>query len=159
MIRTGTKKTLLAAAMVAALAGCAEGNNEGGATLLGAGIGALTGAAIGGHGSGAALGAMAGFMGGAIIGNKIGRNMDEVDRMRWRDAQERAYRAPIGEDIVWNNPSTGNSGRVRPIRDGRSRAGAYCREFQTEVTISGRREDAFGRACQQPDGSWKIVEG
>jgi surface antigen len=76
-----------------------------------------------------------------------------------REAEQRAYAAPIGEAIVWNNPNSGNSGTVTPVRDGRSTAGSYCREFQTEVTVGGQREKAHGVACQQPDGSWRIVEG
>jgi surface antigen len=32
-----------------------------------------------------------------------------------------------------------------------------CREFQQDVTIAGERVKAFGTACRQPDGTWKIV--
>ena len=35
--------------------------------------------------------------------------------------------------------------------------GRYCREFQQTVTIGGRTAEAYGTACRQPDGSWKIV--
>jgi surface antigen len=35
--------------------------------------------------------------------------------------------------------------------------GAYCREFQQTVSIGGREERAYGTACRQPDGSWKVV--
>lgn len=166
MIHLAFKKAALAGAVAATLVlgGCAEGRNEGGATMVGAGLGALFGSQMGGGhgrhgGGGSATGAVIGAIGGAMVGNAIGRNMDQVDRMKARDAQQRAYAAPLNEPIIWNNPNTGNSGRVTPIRDGRRASGQYCREFQTEITISGRREDAHGTACQQPDGSWKIVEG
>lgn len=33
----------------------------------------------------------------------------------------------------------------------------YCREFTKVVTIGGRPENAYGRACYQPDGSWQVV--
>ena len=33
----------------------------------------------------------------------------------------------------------------------------YCREFQRKVAIGERPERAYGVACQQPDGSWKVV--
>ena len=36
--------------------------------------------------------------------------------------------------------------------------GTYCREFQHEVTIGGAVQASYGRACLQPDGSWKIVK-
>lgn len=37
--------------------------------------------------------------------------------------------------------------------------GAYCREFQQSVLIDGRYQPAYGVACQQPDGDWRIVPG
>ena len=33
----------------------------------------------------------------------------------------------------------------------------YCREFQREVVIAGVPQQAYGTACLQPDGSWKVV--
>jgi hypothetical protein len=33
----------------------------------------------------------------------------------------------------------------------------YCREFTKVVNIGGHMENAYGQACQQPDGSWQIV--
>ena len=35
--------------------------------------------------------------------------------------------------------------------------GAYCREFETSGLIDGRMERMRGTACQQPDGSWRVV--
>jgi len=32
----------------------------------------------------------------------------------------------------------------------------YCREFQKQIIIDGRTEQAYGEACLQPDGIWKI---
>ena len=36
-------------------------------------------------------------------------------------------------------------------------AGPVCREFQQQIMIEGRLQPAHGRACQQPDGSWRLV--
>lgn len=33
----------------------------------------------------------------------------------------------------------------------------YCREFQRKVAVGERPERAYGVACLQPDGSWKVV--
>lgn len=33
----------------------------------------------------------------------------------------------------------------------------YCREFTKVVSVGGRPENAYGKACYQPDGSWQIV--
>ena len=32
----------------------------------------------------------------------------------------------------------------------------YCREYQTQVTIAGQPQNAYGTACRKPDGSWQI---
>jgi surface antigen len=67
----------------------------------------------------------------------------------------RATTAPIGDRIIWND--SGASGSVTAVRDGTSTQGRYCREFQQQVTVGGRTEQAYGTACQQPDGAWEIV--
>lgn len=154
-------KPLAACAMAVMLAGCAADgrtDKEALGTLLGAAAGAWAGSSVG-KGDGKVVATAVGTMLGATIGNQIGKTMTEVDRQRARDAEQRAYVAPIGETIVWNNPQSGNSGTVTPVRDGRTMSGEYCREFQTEVTIGGQRQNAHGVACKQGDGSWKIVEG
>jgi surface antigen len=91
-------------------------------------------------------------------GGEIGRSLDENDRRMASQAQTQAQTAPIGQTISWNNPDSGNSGTYTPVRDGtNTSSGAYCREYQTTVTVGGKTEDAYGTACRQPDGSWKIV--
>ena len=63
----------------------------------------------------------------------------------------------IGQQVAWRNPDNGNQGTVTPIREGNDTStGAYCREYQQTVTVNGRTEQAYGTACRQPDGSWKI---
>jgi hypothetical protein len=36
-------------------------------------------------------------------------------------------------------------------------SGLPCRTFRTTVVIDGRPETATGTACQEPDGTWRIV--
>jgi hypothetical protein len=33
----------------------------------------------------------------------------------------------------------------------------YCREFSQDAWIHGRRQEIYGLACRQPDGSWDVV--
>ncbi|HRJ61898.1 MAG TPA: hypothetical protein PKZ97_13080 [Azospirillaceae bacterium] len=33
----------------------------------------------------------------------------------------------------------------------------YCREYTTQTTIAGKRQQTYGTACRQPDGSWRII--
>jgi surface antigen len=141
--------------------GCASqshrGEREVGGGLVGAALGGLLGAQFG-SGTGQVAGAAAGVLIGALLGSEIGHSMDEVDRMRANEAVVRAHAAPLGEKVTWNNPESGHRGSVTPTRDGYSDSGSYCREFYETVNIGGRTEDAYGVACQQPDGSWRIVQ-
>jgi len=35
--------------------------------------------------------------------------------------------------------------------------GVYCREYTRPAMIGGRQVSTYGTACQQPDGTWKII--
>lgn len=151
-------KTIAVAALALTLVACeGAGPKQTGGGL----IGAVGGAAIGsqfGSGTGQIAAIAAGTLLGAFVGSEIGKSLDAADRAQLQQAQYRAYSAPVGEQITWNNPNSGNSGMIVPTREGRRSDGAYCREFQNTVTVGGRREEAYGTACRQPDGSWKIVQ-
>lgn len=76
----------------------------------------------------------------------------------WPVYNQRAYgqamSAPLGEAVSWDDGNT--SGTVTAVRDGKA-DGRYCREFQQTIMIDGKRQQAFGAACQTPDGGWEIV--
>jgi len=86
---------------------------------------------------------------------KILDNLNEEQQREHETAQIKATDIGVGETIVWNKK--GASGSVTVLRDGTSTTGRYCREFQQEVTIGGKREQAYGTACRNPDGSWEMV--
>ena len=146
---------LAAAALI--LTACGDrGQKETAGTVIGGVAGAVLGSQIGG-GSGRIIATAVGTLAGAMIGSEIGRSLDRADQLAMAQAEQKAHSAPIGEKIVWNNPDSGHSGSVTPVRDGRNaQTNAYCREYQTTVVVGGREQEAYGTACQQPDGSWKI---
>lgn len=125
-------------------------------TVLGGIGGAVIGSQFGG-GSGQIAATAAGTLLGAFVGSEIGKSLDRADRDAISSAQQQAYAAPVGQTIAWNNPDSGNRGTITPVRDGYAQSGSYCREYRTTVTIDGRREEALGTACQQPDGTWRVV--
>jgi len=86
---------------------------------------------------------------------KVLDNMNEEQQRAHEAAQVKASTAPVGETIIWNQG--GASGAVTTVRDGTSTSGRYCREFQHEVTIGGKTEQAYGTACRKPDGSWEVI--
>ena len=86
---------------------------------------------------------------------KLLDNLNEQQQREHEAAQVQATTAPIGETIFWKEGNA--SGYVTPTREGTSSAGRYCREFQHEVTIGGKKEQSHGTACRQPDGSWEVI--
>ena len=115
----------------ALLAGCESDpdSHQKFGTLIGAAGGGLLGAQFG-SGSGKLAAVALGTLGGAFIGNRIGADMDKVDRLKHQQAIDEAATAPVGETITWNNPDNGHSGSVKTVRDGTSSSGQYCREYQ-----------------------------
>ena len=143
-------------------AGCADGGLGGMGTkqtvgtLGGAAAGGFAGSQFGG-GSGKLAMTAGGVLLGALLGSQIGQSLDRADQTYATQAAERAYSAPVGEPIRWENPDSGNHGTITPTREGRTDSGQYCREFSQTIYVGGRAEQGTGRACQQADGTWKIV--
>lgn len=146
----------LAAIMVTACADYQDRPRQTGGTLIGAAAGGLAGSQFGG-GSGKLVGTALGVVLGGLLGSEVGRSMDEVDRIRAQQAHVEAFDS--GQPIRWENPNNDHYGSVTPIRTGTNvQTGALCREFQSTVVIGGKEEQAYGTACRQADGSWKITE-
>lgn len=157
---TAAGKVLVTALALALIPGCASdptrGSRETTGTLAGAALGGLLGSQFGSREGRLATTAV-GVLIGSLIGSEIGRSMDEVDRLKANQAINEAHVAPLGERIRWNNPANDHSGSITPVRDGYSDSGRYCREFYQTISIGGRTEEAYGIACRQPDGTWRIV--
>ena len=83
-------------------------------------------------------------------------HLSESQQRAHESAQIQATTAPIGQTIIWNEG--GATGNVVATGDGTDSAGNYCREFQQTVTVGGRTEQAYGTACQKPDGAWQMVQ-
>jgi surface antigen len=143
------------------LAGCQEnaGTKETLGTLLGAAGGAVLGAQVG-KGKGQVAAAAVGTLLGALIGSEVGKSLDRADKLTMEQTTQKALETtPSGNAVTWNNPDSGNSGTVTPQPAYENSSGQYCREYQQTVTIQGKSESAYGTACRQPDGSWKIIDG
>jgi surface antigen len=158
------KKTISAALVfvVLGLTACQTTDDWGTKQTIGTGVGAIGGGLLGsqiGHGSGKLWATGAGAVLGALVGSEIGRSLDNADKAAMANANNRANTAPLGTPISWNNPNSGNSGTVTPIRDGtNTQTGAYCREYQQTVTVGGQTQQAYGTACRGADGQWRIVQ-
>jgi surface antigen len=151
-------KLVAVGAIALSLAACAEsgGTKQNVGTVLGGIGGAVAGAQFG-RGNGQLVGVAIGTLAGAFLGSEIGKSLDRADQAHMRRAETSAQTAPVGQRITWSNPESGNSGSVTPTREGRDQTGNQCREYQSTVTVGGKEERAYGTACRQADGSWKVV--
>lgn len=156
-------RTFAIASTLLALAACTAGtrmdygSKQMVGTLVGAGAGGLLGAQIG-KGSGKLAATAAGTLIGGLLGNAAGRSLDRADAAYARRAEGAALEyTPSGSSLPWRNPDSGTYGTVQPSSVYQAPSGEYCREFRHTIVVGGKREQAFGRACRQPDGTWEII--
>lgn len=149
------KKTLAMLLVTISISSCTKQE-------LGTGIGALSGAAIGsniGKGEGRNAAIILGAIAGGIAGNRIGGMLDEADKRYYDNTSHEALEyARSGQTRSWSNPDSGNSGSFTIQKTYQNRSGSYCREFMQKVIVAGKTQEAYGTACRQEDGSWKIVQ-
>jgi surface antigen len=155
---------LIATLMLAACAnpngtpGSTGGAKEGIGTILGGVGGAVAGAQFG-KGNGQLASVAAGTLLGAFLGNQVGQSLDKADALYANRASQQAFEtAPSGTPTSWRNPDSGNSGVIIPKPAYQAPSGEQCREYTQTVNVGGRKQEAYGTACRQPDGSWKIAQ-
>ena len=152
-------KTVLSVILVLSVSACAGGkygDKQVGGTILGGAIGGFAGSKIG-SGKGQLAATAIGALLGAFAGSEAGKSLDRADRLyASRSHQSALETRPVGQTTEWSNPESGNSGSVTPTRTWQTETGRYCREYRQTVTVSGKTESAYGIACRQPDGSWRI---
>jgi surface antigen len=141
------------------VAGCAGGPAENPKTTVGAlggaAAGGLIGAAAAGHSPAAIAG---GVILGGLAGGAVGNLLDQRDRQLAAQTAQRALEtAPTGTVVPWTNPDNGHAGVVTPVRTYQVADGGYCREYQQVVTVGNQQQEAYGTACRQPDGSWRVT--
>src|SRR3990167_9241037 len=133
------------------LVSCTPGNNTMGSTAAGALAGGLIGNQIF-HGQNAFAGVLAGALVGGIVGNQIGQYMDRQDKINMQSA---IVNTPVNQEATWTSDKAGPNGQpvtytVKPVKNYTSRHHHYCREYQTTVTVGGKVQQAYGKACRQP---------
>jgi hypothetical protein len=86
---------------------------------------------------------------------KVLDNINEEAQRKHETAQVNATTAQVGEKITWHENDS--SGYVMTTKEGVNSNGLSCREFQQEITVGGKAEQAYGTACLQANGAWKII--
>jgi surface antigen len=126
-------------------------------TLLGAAVGGTAGGLIASevsHGKHRPAAIAGGALLGILLGGSIGNAIDQLDE---RCVGQVLEHGPSERTVVWTNPDHHTAYQVTPTRTWEEEDGRYCREYTTTVRIDGRPQQAWGRACRQPDGSWERV--
>src|SRR5476651_1102913 len=118
-------------------------NKTTGGALVGAGVGGLVGSQFGG-GAGKGVFTLLGVLAGGLAGSQVGKSLDENDLSYARRSQQQAFEAGrSGQPVAWRNPDSGASGTIVP-RPAYPTNGTQCREFQQNITVGGRTQDAYG---------------
>jgi surface antigen len=127
---------------------------------IGAAAGAIGGAWLGsnlGKGKGQIVGIAAGTLLGGMLGKSIGASLDKADQAYHSNAYERAFESSnLDKPVSWENKESGNKGSVTPTKTYQV-AGNECKEYKESVTVGGEVYEEVGKACKQPDGTWKVM--
>jgi len=140
------------------LAACeSAGTKETIGTIGGAAAGGLAGAQFG-SGTGQLAATAIGALLGAFVGREVGASLDKADKTYAEATAGNALETnKSGQTSTWANPDTGNSGTITPVQTTLNDAGEPCREYQQTVVIGGETQEAYGTACRNPDGTWRIL--
>lgn len=156
-----TKKLILGTIVAASIVqstSVARADKQAIGNIIGGIIGGAIGSQIGG-GNGNKAAIVIGAIAGTMIGGKVGRDMDELDRRAFDEAQRRALRGQVGQREDWRGrdygSSSGATGSFTTSREGyNNRTGEYCREYHSVIRLRNRTEENRGIACSRRDGSW-----
>jgi len=79
----------------------------------------------------------------------------EDNRLADQAARYALENLPSGASWSWQNPATGHTGTVKPLRTWISKQPRrYCREYQEDIEVSGRSERFTDVACRNERGVW-----
>ena len=122
-------------------------------TVVGGAAGGLAGNlfARGAHHGGRTAATIGGALLGAVLGNA-------VDRANETCAYQALEYGQPNTQVTWVDPTGGDSYTVTPGPVTNEGNGEYCREYQAKIMVGGQLQDGYGRACRQPDGSWKTED-
>ncbi len=154
------KKFFASLALVSILASCTNEAGKANKTAILGASGAVAGGMLGsaiGKGSGNTAAIIAGALLGSLAGGALGKSLDDQDLKMMQNAHYDALEHNrSGISSAWRNPDTGASGSIKPIKTFRDNSMLYCREYTHTINVGGKSETAYGKACRQPDGQWKI---
>jgi surface antigen len=146
------KKTLVGVLVLPLLSGCGKdgpGIGQIGGAVLGGATGGYVGSTIGG-GRGRVIATALGAVLGTVAGSQLGAYFDKKEQTEIEDTTLDAFDS--GASRTWKSSKHNAKYMVRPGRLDDS----GCREYKTVILIDGKRQEAYGRACKDEFGQWRI---
>jgi len=135
---------------------CHQSVNPAG-VIGGAVIGGLLGNALG-HGGSRTGATVAGVVVGGAVGAALTSRLNCEDRGYAYKTYVSGFNAGRpNTSYQWRNPNNGNYGEVRVDNYFNDPSGFRCANFNQQVYVNRRNRVSNGHACQQPDGTWAIV--
>ena len=126
--------------------------------LVGAVIGGLLGNAAGNSRNSTGT-TIAGVIAGGAIGAALTTKLDCQDRSYAYKTYNTGFNAGRANAYYdWQNPQSGTRGRLHVLDYYEDEDNFRCSVYSQTIWIDGRPEEARGRACQQPDGAWAIID-
>jgi surface antigen len=128
--------------------------------LLGAGLGGLFGNQFG-HGGGRDLFIIGGALVGGILGTNIGNSLEythSYPTSAGSEARTYGYPPPVYVETGYQPNYVAPSAPPPPALVGYGDYGLGCRRFIRDTVIDDEPTEVFVTACQQPDGSWQVVQ-
>jgi surface antigen len=125
-----------------------------GAAAGGAAIGAVAGAASGGRNRSQNI--LLGALIGALVGGSVGKALDHKDCEAARVAMQQMASAPVGTQVAWANPESGNRGTQTPTAEATvDSQGQLCRSYHETVYLKNATErQQDGITCRDANGDW-----
>lgn len=65
--------------------------------------------------------------------------------------------SPSFQVTIWRHPATGLNGSTIPTRIYQIESGQLCRDYMATVRLDSIQQQAYGTACRQANGIWKIA--
>ncbi len=80
---------------------------------------------------------------------------DDAERLRG-DSYLRAWTAPIGRSLVWNDLASGDHGKIAAQREFK-KDGTICRDVTETLTVQGEARQGKATGCRGPDQQWHVM--
>jgi surface antigen len=108
------------------------------------------------RGIGLGIGQAIGEVIGEQIRHEIVKNMTPRDRQAYLNAQRMALRADLLWKYAFTEKESSFKGYVMARREGRTKDGSYCREYESDLILNLMRQYFVSTACWQ-NNQWITV--